>query len=392
MGRKKTQRTKHPGIYRVPGKLNTYELRIKVKVPYANKPVERRPLFEGTLSEAVLKREELIDQIKQGRMLARTHPTVVEYIELFVERRAPAWKRSHREFMGVALGSAAEALGDIRLDHLQPEDIQRWLLGLKGRHGGDAATSTRKNFLNRLRAVLDMAVLESYIDRNPADRRLVTPPRGRPPREPVVLNPTQCQSLVGCAGKYDQHLHGRPGSPYMGHQVYVELALTTGCRSGELTALRWDEHVNLADGTLDVVQSHWRGTLDTRKTSRRDRLYLPGPLIEHMGRHWQLLQTKGTPAQKDSGLVFPSRRGTLSSGRVRNCLLWCCKRLGFPPMTPHDLRHTATTLWSQSAPRRVSQLVIGHDDDRTHDHYTHPYEEEFKAGSAAVAGLIGLKE
>lgn len=59
-------------------------------------------------------------------------------------------------------------------------------------------------------------------------------------------------------------------------------------------------------------------------------------------------------------------------------------------MRPHDLRHTATTLWYQAASRRVAQLVIGHADEAMHDRYTHPYEEEVRRGSEAVAALIGL--
>ena len=177
--------------------------------------------------------------------------------------------------------------------------------------------------------------------------------------------------------------------PYMGHQPYIELALATGLRSGELTALSWKDHVNLQVGTLDVVANHWNGEPSTRKTGRRDRLYLSPGLVCSLGQHWRRMQKEGSKDQIKSGLVFPSVTGLYATNRVRRALRWSCRQAGLPKMVPHDLRHTAATLWNQVTSRRVAQLAIGHDDSRTHDHYTHPYEEDFRRGSVAVATLIG---
>ena len=282
-------------------------------------------------------------------------------------------------------------LGDYPLDRVRPEDIQRWLLGIRAKDGGIATTSTMQNYLNRLREVFEVAVLEGHIRVNPCHKSLVKAPKGRRSRQPVALTPEQCAQLLKWAGKYDNWLRTRPGCPYMGHQPYIALALATGCRSGELTALRWDEHIDLATGTVEVVANHWRGKVGTRKTGRRDTLYLAPGLTKLLGRHWQRMQQESTPTQLASGLVFPARNGGYSTARPKKALLWCCRQAGLPRMVPHDLRHTAATLWNRVASRRVAQLAIGHFDDEVHDRYTHPYEDEFLAGSNAVAGLIGLE-
>jgi len=138
------------------------------------------------------------------------------------------------------------------------------------------------------------------------------------------------------------------------------------------------------------VENNWRGHIGTRKTKRRDVMYLPAGLAKQLGRPWQLTQTESNAAQIASGLVFPSRTGKLARQRLRTALDWCHENYDIPRLVPHDLRHTAVTLWNEVAHPTVAQRAIGHSDAKMHAHYHHPYESAYQEGSNAVADLIGL--
>ena len=209
-----------------------------------------------------------------------------------------------------------------------------------------------------------------------------------PIKSPVALSPDECRRLVAALREYDAYLAGLNAIPYLGHATYAFVAIATGLRSGELTSLKWDEHVDLEAGTLRVVANHWKGVSGTRKTGRRDTLHLSEELVEALRAHRAASLDGCSEAQLASGLVFPSTNGKLASGRVRKALDWACERAGLPRMVAHDLRHTATTLWNQVASRRVAQLAIGHVSARAHDGYHHPYDDEFRRAGDAVGALL----
>ena len=388
MGKRKSlKKTKNPGVQRVLGESELYQLRLKTKEVTTGKQIDKLVLCRGTELQAVRHRTELIEEARRGTATENAVPTVIGFVEHFIQMYSSSWKRSHKEFMGAAFGHLADSLGDVFIDQVKPQDVQSCLASIRSRSGGVAADSTLKNYLKRFRMLFELAVQEGLIERNPAHRMRVRAQRGRAARDSVALTPKQTRQLVEAAGEYDQYLDGLSGAPYMGHQVFIQLALVAGCRRGELTALLW-EHIDLQKGWIDVVISHYRGTVDTTKTSRKDRIYLPDEMVASLGQHWRKQQTRGTERQREFGLVFPSRLGGHSSARLRRALPWCCERAGLPRLTTHDLRHTATTLWNQAASRHIAQLVIGHDDERTHDHYHHAYESDIREGSEKVAKLI----
>jgi integrase len=394
MARPKTEKTRHPGVYRVKGAQNDWMLRLKTKQPNG-KEVDRRVRYSGTLQEAVQERARRVEEamtMQPEPEMAPVVPTVTEYVERFVRLRAGSWKPSHRAFLATALGSAVESMGRLPITEVKPEHVMKWTASLRGVDGGIASTHTMRNYLQRFREVMEIAVLEGHIRTNPAHRALVKAPKGRPPREGVALRPDECQRLLEAMSAYDAHLAALNAIPYMGHAAYVLLAMTTGLRSGELTSLKWKSHVDLEAGTLWVVDNHWKGHPGTRKTGRRDQVYLSEEVQVALAEHQKAARAGFNDVQRASGLVFPAVNGKLADGRARNALRWACERAGLPRMVPHDLRHTATTLWNQVATQRVAQLAIGHASERAHNGYHHPYEDDFRRAGAAVGALVTGRE
>jgi integrase len=151
--------------------------------------------------------------------------------------------------------------------------------------------------------------------------------------------------------------------------LYV-VALQSGLRQGELLALRWED-VDLEAHTVQVRRTltrdggkHTVGPAKTAKGRRTVKLTRDATeaLREHLER--QLVEVdKAGDNWQENGLVFCTGRGTLinPTNLRRRSLAPLLQRSGLPPMTFHQLRHTAATilLLKNVNPKVVSEM-LGH--------------------------------
>jgi len=160
--------------------------------------------------------------------------------------------------------------------------------------------------------------------------------------------------------------------------AYVILSLTTGIRTEEARALRWD-HVEL-DGNPDArppVPPHiavWRSVRlhgDTKTEKSRRTLALPQNAVtalrEHRKRQAEARLAAGALWQ-DTGLVFTTSVGTpLDASHVRRDFRALCKQAGIEGVwAPRELRHTFVSTSSESgvAVEEIARLA-GHSSSRT---------------------------
>ena len=174
--------------------------------------------------------------------------------------------------------------------------------------------------------------------------------------------------------------------------LYI-LALTTGLRRGELLGLKWAD-LDLERGTLGVNRS-----MDTlygppeekapkRQCSRRTIALVPeavAALRVHKKRQAEEQLAAG-PAWQERDLIFPTRIGTPMRGdnlRKRS-LRPLLEKVGLPPLTFHELRHTFATFQLAAGERpKVVQEILGHSSIKTTmDTYSHviPGMQEEAAG------------
>jgi integrase len=177
-------------------------------------------------------------------------------------------------------------------------------------------------------------------------------------------------------------------------RLLVELAITTGLRSGEILGLVWDS-IDLQGKRLFVEhQATRRRDDDATKTENGLRTVpLPAYLIPELKR-WQLVCT---PTAR--GLVFPGEpdangeRGPIDADKLlRNILRRALRRAGLPPLRFHDMRHLAGTLMSEAGvPPRRAQEILGHADVRTTlAIYTHAMKRKHDDSADKMAELAGL--
>jgi integrase len=177
-------------------------------------------------------------------------------------------------------------------------------------------------------------------------------------------------------------------------RLLVELAITTGLRSGEIRGLVWDS-IDLEGKRLFVEHQATRRRADdaTKSENALRAVPLPGYLVPELKR-WKL----ACPVTA-RGLVFPGEpdangeRGPIAADvLLRNILRRALRRAGLPPLRFHDMRHLAGTLMSEAGvPPKRAQEILGHADVRTTlAIYTHTMRRKRDDAADKMAELAGL--
>lgn len=236
-------------------------------------------------------------------------------------------------------------LGTVRLSRLSPDSIQHLYSALQGRERKRAAAKAHAV----LHRACKLAVLWGWLAVNPTER--VIPPSYRPERR-EMWSPWELNAFMSGAQE---------------HWLYPLwlLALTTGCRLGELLALEWGD---VAPGRIRISKSlqriggEWITTAPKTRSSART-LALPpdGTRALQMQREQQAAwraKSQGWP----SDLVFTQWSGApLHAATVSHGLRAACRRLGITPITVHDLRHMhASLLLAQGVPVPTVSARLGH--------------------------------
>ncbi len=249
-------------------------------------------------------------------------------------------------------------------------DVKQWVGRLSKETG---ATVTIRTY-GVLAVILDDAVRDERISRNPAragDVGLPKKVRGRH----GYLTHEQLLRLADAAG---------------GHRTLILILGYTGIRWGEATALKVHD-LDFSKGRLHVSSNavEVQGTihLGTPKSHRGRVVPVPEFLMEEL-------------AQKTSGcrpndLVFPGPDGdhmrrVRASTHSKSWFKTALKSAGLPPMTPHDLRHTAASLAVQSGAHvKTIQRMLGHSSAAmTLDVYSDLFDSDLDSISAALDSAV----
>lgn len=226
--------------------------------------------------------------------------------------------------------------GSTRVSEMKHSAVQSWVTRMTSEKG---ATTVIRNY-GVLAGILDVAVKDRRILSNPA--RDVNLPRKT-----------------------------RREHTYLSHEQVSALALASGERSTLVLVLaycglRWGEAIGLRVKDLDMLRRRINVTVNavnvggvivvgTPKSHKRRSVPFPASLAIPLARRCE--------GKSSDELVFASRHGT-HEPRWHNEHGWfpsAVKTSGVPPLTPHDLRHTAASLAiSAGANVKAVQRMLGH--------------------------------
>lgn len=227
--------------------------------------------------------------------------------------------------------------GSVPIGRINNLDIRRWVADLTN---AGLAPATVQKAHQTLAKVLRFGVDTGLLIRNPSDR--VPLPRVER-KEMRVLTPLEIDHLAATINPR--------------YSALVIFGAYSGLRLGELAGLRRDRlellrrQVRVNEIAVEVRGQVFYGPPKTRAGNRV--VPLPGFVIETLTRH---LETYSQPSQ--DGLVFPGAEGGVLRASQWRSRHWypAVKDAGLTGLRPHDLRHTAVSLWI-AADARPNQIA-----------------------------------
>lgn len=231
-----------------------------------------------------------------------------------------------------------------------------------------------------MRSLLRYAVHDGRLTRNPADGITVSTGGRKARREGQFLPIDELDALAAaCRGPYAD--------------VVLVLGLC-GLRWGEVAGLQVRDIVTRPGAGLRlqraVVADSRTGSLyvETLKGHGARTVPLPDGARE-------IVQRWATGKAPDAWVFAAPRGGPLSESNWRRSVGWSAATaaIGRPTMRPHDLRHTAASLWlGVGADPKVVQRVLGHATaTMTMDLYGHLIDRNLWDAAALVGGTTGAR-
>jgi integrase len=318
----------------------------------------------GTRRDADRELSRLLVEVDQGRFVASAAMTLDELLDRWlVVKRHSVEASTLKSYEWIARTYIRPALGDRKVGALRPLDLDM----LYGELGGRGLSSRTVRICHTvLRQALEQARRWGFIARSPAVD--ASPP---PQHKVEVTPPTVDEVLALLDAAYEE-------DPAFGTYLWVISA--TGCRRGEVCALRWTD-VDLEGRELRVRRSvvHVDGEVREKdtKTHASRRLALDEPTVallrQHRLRQRELALALGVRLADDA-VLFGDPEGrpwrpdvcTNRFGRLR-------ARLGLERVRLHDLRHfVASVLIDGGIPISTVSTRLGHSQTSTTlDLYTH---------------------
>lgn len=281
--------------------------------------------------------------------------TVEAYLASWLNgKRATLAAESVRRYEG-RIARLLPYIGKVKLAKLQPSALRDAYAAI----GAEVSTTTVQLSHGVLHTALKDAEREGMVARNVAG--LVTPPR-RDTREFRSLRPDDAKALLAAA----------KGEPL---EAFWTLAVTTGCRLGELQALKWDD-VDFSRRRLQVrrtlaVDGKPVFSATSTKKNHNRTVWLSAGAVTALEAHrerQEYQRANARDAWRDHGLVFTTGTGNPLDGRNLRGRQFpkLLAKAALPAMRIHDLRHSAASmLLADGVPVKVVSEMLGHADVST---------------------------
>ncbi|MBU5626517.1 site-specific integrase [Oscillibacter sp. MSJ-2] len=319
-------------------------------------------------------------EYREEQAVGRTYAQVLED---WWRQKEPEWAPSSASAYLRAFRRVKEALGPLRIREMRPLDAVRYLSAMKD-HGYRSGTVGLD--LSVLKMSCSWAVIHGDVDINPCAE--VRQPKGLYAKKRMPLTDEQIAAVTSC----------RTGEWWL----LGLMLLYTGCRRGELLALRYEDidrkakriHIrkklSYVNGNIPVVEDHTKS-----EAGMRDILLLP-------------ILDDAIPRDR-IGLIFHEPDGSpLKMATMARIWKQYCRQLGFVeyeelpcrdgtlrrketfPVTPHCFRHTfATICFEAGIDPKSTAAMLGHaDEGLTLQLYTHLSAQHKASESEKLAAYV----
>lgn len=321
--------------------------------------------YGSTKSEALADLRAKIETIERGTIVPSAKLTVRQYMNEWLEdvRKLDYRIQSYRNRESIIKNYINPELGDIPLSKLTPRHIQRFVADMS-KHLAPVTVRARYTVLH---AAIRHAIKIRMLSFDPCIG-ITLPPI--PEKEYTVLDVEQAERLLV---ELDGHWL----------KDVIILALSTGMRKGELSALKWKD-IHFEEGYLMVSRNlsyvpgevkFVEGDAKTKKSKRKISLtQYPLDMLKRHRLEQKEARLKAGSAWQDHDLVFCNAKGGyLVPGSINRAFLKALASADLPAIPFHNVRHSAASVWfALKIDPKIIQELLGHSSIKmTMDLYTH---------------------
>ena len=334
---------------------------------------------------------EELERQKEGPALQGPAPLFSDYVQHFLQKKQLVCSEYTMQSYRLALAKACRYLGQVRLDRLNGEHLDRMTRAMrseKSQYGKPYSAAYIRHIHTLVRMTLGMAVREGVIPVNPADKDHYTMPK-QAAKEPVFLELEEARAYIRAAREEQD--------PKL--QCMVLLLLYTGIRMEELCGLAWED-IDLERGEIRIrrasVYVAGKGVITKPpKTRSGSRVLCADPTVfQALTRYKQAQQrtceAQGLPWEESRRLFTKQDGGALIPGTTAKWLQRFAKKHGLRPVTPHKLRHTYATLQiAYGTDIRTVAGMMGHSSPMTTlTIYAHQLNDASRKAARAMTELL----
>lgn len=325
---------------------------------YARVNIGGRQRWKGPVRTLIMARDLLAclrdeAQAEKHGMVRRDNqsvPTLAEYAPEYLR-----WSKHNKRSFDrdeFAMKQLVQRFGKLRLSAISPQEVIGFIGELQDE--GRLANGTINRLIALLKGVLSHAVGEKKLQFSPlSSANMAEQERKRIKlREPEARNhpvDRDTESKILAAIR----------EPWL--NFMVRLAVASGCRQGEILAMRW-EHFNQNEGFIVIPQT---------KNKKPRQVWLPDSMVE------ELRERRGAPALP----IVTLKDGTTSPKRLRvtRAFQRAATKVGRSDLTFHDLRHVCgTRLLHNGAQLNEIAAHLGHCNMYVTTRYAHTSAERMR--------------
>lgn len=325
-------------------------------------------------SEAQMLEKQLLTEFKERKEVSKSKMTVNQLVEEYGEYHKIEVKASSLDSIMKTLRLRVQPyLGECRLDKLTQPRLAEWKVTI-GKQ--DLSDTTKKNAYSIFVALLNYAVKMQYIPKNPLailgnfkDSSDVS----KQPQKLRYYTSEQFQKYIAVVKNHCSTITD------WGFYVFFNLAFFTGCRKGEINALKWSDWEGNTLHIRRQITQKLKGqdveTTPKTKSSIRD-LQVPKPLMKILEEHKACQQEAShlfTEDYRICGGEKPLRDTTIDKKNRQ-----FADEADLPRITIHEFRHSHASLLInngiviQEVSRRLGHSTV----EQTWNVYSHLYPNQ----------------
>ena len=359
---------------------------------------QKRQFFYGKIRQSVAdKLNKTINDITNGLYVEPNKVTVAEWLKVWLmEYKKPSVRSTtYESYEYLNRVHIKPSIGHFYLKDLRPEHLQKLYNDKVYKEGSDKksriSARTVKNMHNVIHAALDQAVLNNLVIKNVSNSTVLPKCTKKQIR---VLTIDEQKAFV-CILDDEKH------------KLAFLIALGTGLRLGEVSALKWQDF-NFYENTIKICRTVRRTKIfidgrmtksqliyQTPKTDAGNRtIPIPASIvtsIKEYKKNQNLHILSSGPLYQNNDLMFCNEYGVqLDPSSLSKMFSRLIKKANLDHINFHGLRHTfATRLLEVNEHPKVVQEILGHSDiSLTLNTYTHVMPEIKKSAIQKIEHLL----